>query len=185
MADAASVTSGVVKDFLASRPRRRPRSYNHLLGVARRLFDWMVDQELLVVSPLRLRPRRETARRIPYIFDLPQACRRRAASLATATSEEECCEADTCSGRAAKVLQGLQMKDGMGARSGEGGKMCWREARLTRHEGGARVLRGRAGECRNRREQARAQTTMQRHTRRPLRAPMLRRDAGYALRVRT
>jgi site-specific recombinase XerD len=75
MADVASVTSGVVEDFLASRPRRRPRSYNHLLGVARRLFDWMVDQELLVVSPLRLRPRRETARRIPYIFDLPQACR--------------------------------------------------------------------------------------------------------------
>jgi site-specific recombinase XerD len=75
MADVASVTPGVVEDFLASRPRRRPRSYNHLLGVARRLFDWMVDQELLVVSPLRLRPRRETARRIPYIFDLPQACR--------------------------------------------------------------------------------------------------------------
>jgi site-specific recombinase XerD len=75
MADMASVTPGVVEAFLASRPRQRPRSYNHLLGVARRLFDWMVDQEMLVVSPLRLRPRRETARRIPYIFDLPQACR--------------------------------------------------------------------------------------------------------------
>jgi integrase len=39
------------------------------------LFDWMVDQGMLVTSPLRLRPRRETARRIPYLFDLPHACR--------------------------------------------------------------------------------------------------------------
>jgi site-specific recombinase XerD len=70
-----SVTPTVVEAFLASRPRQRARSYNHLLGVARRLFDWMVDQGMLVVSPLRLKPRRETAQRIPYIFDLPHACR--------------------------------------------------------------------------------------------------------------
>jgi site-specific recombinase XerD len=69
------VTPAVVEAFLTSRPRQRPRSYNHLLGVLRRLFDWMVDQGMLVTSPLRLRPRRETARRIPYLFDLPHACR--------------------------------------------------------------------------------------------------------------
>jgi site-specific recombinase XerD len=73
--DVASVTPTVVEAFVASRPRQRPRSYNHLLSVARRLFDWMVDQQMLVVSPLRLRPRRETVRRLPYIFDLPQARR--------------------------------------------------------------------------------------------------------------
>src|SRR5262249_28472367 len=56
-------------------PRQRPRSYNHLLGVVRRLFDWMVVQGVLVASPLRLRPRRDTVRRIPYIFDLAHACR--------------------------------------------------------------------------------------------------------------
>ena len=38
------VTSAVIEAFLTSRPRRHPRSYNHLLGVLRRLFDWMVDQ---------------------------------------------------------------------------------------------------------------------------------------------
>src|SRR5580704_3073938 len=43
----ANVTSAVIEAFLTSRPRRRPRSYNHLLGVLRRLFDWMVDQGLL------------------------------------------------------------------------------------------------------------------------------------------
>jgi site-specific recombinase XerD len=69
------VTSAVIEAFLTSRPRRHPRSYNHLLGVLRRLFDWMLDQGLLDASPIRLRPRRVTARRIPYLFDLPQACR--------------------------------------------------------------------------------------------------------------
>ena len=69
------VTSAVIEAFLTSRPRRHPRSYNHLLGVLRRLFDWMVDQGLLDSSPIRLRPRRVTARRIPFLFDLPQACR--------------------------------------------------------------------------------------------------------------
>jgi integrase len=60
---------------LTSRPRRHPRSCNHLLGVLRRLFDRMVNQGSLDASPIRLRPRRVTARRIPYLFDLPQACR--------------------------------------------------------------------------------------------------------------
>ena len=75
VADVARVTPEVVEAFLSSRPRPRPRSYNHLLGVVRRLFDWMVVQGVLVVSPLRLGPRRDTMRRIPYIFDLPHACR--------------------------------------------------------------------------------------------------------------
>jgi site-specific recombinase XerD len=43
--------------------------------VVRRLFDWMIDQEILDHSPVRQRPRRETARRVPYLFDLPHACR--------------------------------------------------------------------------------------------------------------
>jgi site-specific recombinase XerD len=73
--DLAGVTPDVLSAFLSSRPRSRPRSYNHLLGVARRLFNWMVEQETLAVSPVRLRPRRETTRRIPYLFDLPRARR--------------------------------------------------------------------------------------------------------------
>jgi site-specific recombinase XerD len=73
--DLASVTPAVIDGFLEWRPRSRPRSYNHLLGVVRRLFDWMVDQEMLDHPPVRQRPRRETARRIPYLFDLPHACR--------------------------------------------------------------------------------------------------------------
>jgi site-specific recombinase XerD len=69
------VTPTVVETFLASRHRLRPGSYNHLLGVVRRLFDWMVAQQMLDVSPVRLRARRETARHIPYLFNLPHAYR--------------------------------------------------------------------------------------------------------------
>jgi site-specific recombinase XerC len=61
--------------FLASRPRRRPRSFNHLLGVIRCFLDWAVTQELLSVSPLEVRRRRVTASRIPFIFDVVQARR--------------------------------------------------------------------------------------------------------------
>ena len=63
------LTSVLLDDFLASRPRSRPRSFNHLVGVVRGLLDWAVSQQLLQVSPLRARRRRVTAARIAYLFD--------------------------------------------------------------------------------------------------------------------
>ena len=71
----SQVTPRLIEAFLGSRPRRRPRSYNHLLGTVRRLFDWLVDQDILDHSPVRARPQRQTASRIPFIFDLPSARR--------------------------------------------------------------------------------------------------------------
>ena len=65
----------LLDDFLASRSRPRPRGFNHLLGVVRRLLDWAVAYELLEASPLQTRPRRETATRIPFLFDITQARR--------------------------------------------------------------------------------------------------------------
>jgi site-specific recombinase XerD len=69
------ITAEHLAEFLASRPRRWPRSYNHLLGVVRRLFDWLVGQERLPTSPLRVTPRRVTAQRMPYLFDAALARR--------------------------------------------------------------------------------------------------------------
>ena len=64
------ITSERVDWFLASRPRRlEPRSFNHLLGCVRRLFQWLVNQDELDVSPVRMGPRRETSRRLPYLFE--------------------------------------------------------------------------------------------------------------------
>ena len=68
------ITSGCVDNFLASRPRLEPRSFNELLGCVRRLFQWMVDQEEMQVSPVRTAARRATARRLPYLF-APQTLR--------------------------------------------------------------------------------------------------------------
>lgn len=63
------ITAECLEQFLASRPRTEPRGYNALLGTVRRLFDWLVDQQELSVSPLLTRPRRETARRLPFLYD--------------------------------------------------------------------------------------------------------------------
>ena len=70
-----SITAELLEAFLASRPRRRARSYNELLGVLRRLFDWLVAQGCLPSSPLRAQPRRETDQRIPFLMDPVQAHR--------------------------------------------------------------------------------------------------------------
>lgn len=69
------LTPALLDDFLASRPRARARSFNHLLGVVRCLLDWAVAQRLLETSPLAARRRVETASRIPFIFDLASARR--------------------------------------------------------------------------------------------------------------
>lgn len=69
------ITPDVIDDFLATRPRRKPRSYNHLLGTVRRLFDWLVLQGLVPASPVRAKSRRQTGQRIPFIFDRKAALR--------------------------------------------------------------------------------------------------------------
>jgi len=69
------LTPVLLDDFLRSRPRARPRSFNALLGVLARLLDWAVSQQLLASSPLRARRRRATSARIPFLFDPLQARR--------------------------------------------------------------------------------------------------------------
>lgn len=68
--------------FVASRPRSRPRSFNHLVGNLACFLDWAVTQQLLSASPLRTTRRRETSRRIPFLFDLDQARQLLAAAAA-------------------------------------------------------------------------------------------------------
>jgi site-specific recombinase XerD len=63
-----AVDSACLEAFMASRNRVNARSYNHLLGVVRRLFDWIVSQQILAASPLQAKARSETARRLPFLF---------------------------------------------------------------------------------------------------------------------
>ena len=67
------LTPALLEDFLASRPRPHPRSFNHLLGVVRCLLDWAVTWGLLETSPVQARRHRVTAARIPFLFDPAQA----------------------------------------------------------------------------------------------------------------
>jgi integrase len=69
------LTPDLLDEFLASRPRSRPRSFNHLLGVVACFLDWAVAQELLLTSPLRARRRRVTSVRVPFLFDVVKARR--------------------------------------------------------------------------------------------------------------
>lgn len=69
VASVDAITGECLEQFLASRQRVNPRSYNHLLGVVRRLFDWLVSQQVMAASPLQVKPRRETARRLPFLYE--------------------------------------------------------------------------------------------------------------------
>ncbi len=67
-----AITSELISTFLCTRPRHQPRSYNHLLGVIRCFFQWLVVQDRLEYSPVRAHPKRTTAQRKPYLFDSTQ-----------------------------------------------------------------------------------------------------------------
>ena len=69
----SELTPALMEDFFASRPRSRPRSFNHLLGVVGGLLDWAVTHELLAASPLQVHRRRVTSSRVPFLFDASQA----------------------------------------------------------------------------------------------------------------
>jgi len=69
------ISADCLTAFLASRPRTTGTSYNNLLGVVRRLLEWMVDQQELASSPLTARTQPQSARRLPYLFD-PATIRR-------------------------------------------------------------------------------------------------------------
>ena len=62
------ITQEVIEAFLASRNRTRPRSYNHLVSVVRRLFNWLIKNSYVTCFPLQLQIRRETSPRTPFLF---------------------------------------------------------------------------------------------------------------------
>src|SRR5437667_3811184 len=115
--DLDQLTAVSLESFVASRPRCRPRSFNHLLGVIRCFLDWAVIQELLSVSPLEVRRRRVTASRIPFIFDVVQARRLLAAAAALPDNSRARQRGPTY-----RVIFGLCY--GLGLRAGEVCGLC-------------------------------------------------------------
>lgn len=70
-----AITPAVIEAFLATRPRVRPRSYNHLLGVLRRLFRWLVARGHIAHTPVLCPTRRASAARLPFILS-PESAQR-------------------------------------------------------------------------------------------------------------
>jgi len=70
-----AITPRLVDDFLLSRPRARPRSYNHLRCTLVRLFAYLVDRGRLAWTPVQSPPRRSRYQRTPFIFDAVNAKR--------------------------------------------------------------------------------------------------------------
>jgi len=75
VAELEELTSSLLDAFFASRPRARARSFNHLVGILGCFLDWAVSQQRLEASPLVRTRRRETDRRVPFLFDAAQARR--------------------------------------------------------------------------------------------------------------
>ena len=75
VADLTTLTPTLIDQFLRSRPRLRPRSYNHLRCTLARLFAWMVGQGRLAATPVQSPPQRSRYQRTPYIFDVANARR--------------------------------------------------------------------------------------------------------------
>jgi len=73
--DLRELTPYLLNEFVASRPRHRARSFNHLVGVLGCFLDWAVTQQRLDVSPWRGTRRRDTDARLPFLFDVAQARR--------------------------------------------------------------------------------------------------------------
>lgn len=69
VASLGQLTPQLLDEFVASRPRARARSFNHLVAILGCFLDWAVTQQRLEESPLRTTRRRETARRLPFLFD--------------------------------------------------------------------------------------------------------------------
>jgi site-specific recombinase XerD len=64
-----TITPDVIETFLLSRPRTSPHSFNQLLGILTRLFEWLIARDLISQSPVQARPRRTTMSRLPFLFD--------------------------------------------------------------------------------------------------------------------
>lgn len=110
--DLSGLTPGLLDEFVASRPRPRARSFNHLVGVVSGFLDWAVSQRRLEAAPWRGTRRRETELRLPFLFDPVQA--RRLLDAAAALPDNS-----RATGRGSTYHAIFALCYGLGLRAGE------------------------------------------------------------------
>lgn len=123
--DACAITPALIEAFLVSRPRKQPRSYNHLVGVVRRLFEWMVAQERIRVSPVRTRLRVTTTQRRPTLLDRGQV-RQLLENAARLPDNPRAPQ------RGETYVLIFRLLYGLGLRIGEVSRLCYRDVDLER-----------------------------------------------------
>jgi site-specific recombinase XerD len=114
------VTPERVNAFLASRSRRRPRSYNHLISVLERLFRWLITNSYLPSFPWQAQIQRESSPRIPFLFTPDQARK----LLACAASLEDNAMAPL---RGPTYRAIFALLYGLGLRVGEVSRLCLKD----------------------------------------------------------
>ncbi|UVK48523.1 tyrosine-type recombinase/integrase (plasmid) [Mesorhizobium sp. AR07] len=114
------ITPALLDAFFLSRPRSRPRSFNHLIGVVGRLFEWMVEHDVIDRSPVTMKPRRRGNPRPPCILDL-----RTAQQLIDRAAELPDQNNAPLRGRAYATIFSLLF--GLGLRVGEVARLRWRD----------------------------------------------------------
>ena len=120
-----AVTPALIDEFLASRPRSKPRSYNHLRCTIGRLFAYLVGHGKVSRNPLQSPPRRARYQRSPFIFD--QAAARRLLATAQALAD-----------RGGTLERGstyhliFAILYGLGLRVGEACRLCVKDVDLDR-----------------------------------------------------
>lgn len=114
------ITPALLDAFFLSRPRIRPRSFNHLVGVVGRLFEWMVEHDFIDHSPVTMKPRRRGHPRPPCILDL-----RTAQQLIDRAAELPDRNNAPLRGPAYATIFSLLF--GLGLRVGEVARLRWRE----------------------------------------------------------
>ncbi|MFC3320437.1 MULTISPECIES: tyrosine-type recombinase/integrase [Mesorhizobium] len=114
------ISPALLDAFFLSRPRARPRSFNHLVGVVGRLFEWMVEHDVIDRSPVTMKPRRRGNPRPPCILDLRTAQQliERAAELPDQNNAQ-------LRGPAYATIFSLLF--GLGLRVGEVARLRWRD----------------------------------------------------------
>jgi site-specific recombinase XerD len=120
-----AITPAVIAAFLVSRPRTVPHSFNQLLGIVARLFEWLIARDLISQSPVQTNAQRSTASRLPFLFDPPTARRLLDAALDLPDTRNT-----PHRGLTYKTIFGLLY--GLGLRVGEAARLCLKDIDLSR-----------------------------------------------------
>lgn len=126
VAHITAITPSLLDDFFASRPRTRPRSYNHLLGVTRQFFCWLVEQGIISSSPVHASRRRAITQRFPFLFDVIKA--RKLLEISSSLLDNS-----RASLRGPTYTTIFALLYGLGLRVGEVSRLCRKDVDFDRH----------------------------------------------------